>query len=93
MSWCFASEATERGDEILSALRKSYAVVPSLWPFEIASCLLIAERRQRITTPEAEQFMHQLRHLQIHIERRESLWLWQANLHQAALSLRIPVLG
>jgi len=78
LSWCFASEASERGDIVLSALRKSYAVVPSLWPFEIASSLVVAERRQRITPAESEQFVQQLRRLQIHIERRESLWLWQA---------------
>lgn len=78
LSWCFASEASARGDIVLSALRNSYAVVPSLWPFEIASSLVVAERRQRITASESEQFVQQLRRLQIHIERRESLWLWQA---------------
>lgn len=78
LSWCFASEASERGDAILASLRKSYAVVPSLWPFEVASCLLVAERRNRISADQSVEFIHQLRQLQIHIERRESLWLWQA---------------
>ena len=40
MSWCFADEADGYAD--------AEAVVPSIWPLEVANVLIVAERRQRI---------------------------------------------
>ena len=126
LAWCFADESTESSRTLLAALQNSYAVVPALWPFEVANALASAERRGRITQPEIDRFIGVLNRMPIHIERRESLWLWQAilplarqhrlsaydaayldlakreslplatrdaNLHQAALALQIPVLA
>ena len=49
LSWCFADEATPYSRSVLAALDKTYAVVPALWPFEVANVLALAERHQRIT--------------------------------------------
>lgn len=49
LSWCFADETTPYSRAVLAALETTYAVVPALWPFEIANALALAERRKRIT--------------------------------------------
>lgn len=49
LSWCFADEATPYSRSVLVSLQTTFAVVPALWPFEVANALVFAERRQRIT--------------------------------------------
>jgi predicted nucleic acid-binding protein len=78
MSWCFADEATSHSRAVLASLETTYAVVPALWPFEVANVLALAERRQRITSEGITEFLERLRRLPIQVERREALWLWQA---------------
>ena len=78
LSWCFADEATPYSRAVLAALETTYAVVPALWPFEIANVLALAERKQRITQEGITEYLEKLRRLPIQIERREALWLWQA---------------
>ena len=78
LSWCFSDEATAYSRGILAALQTTYAVVPALWPFEVANALAVADRRQRITQEGIVEFLETLQRLPIQIERREALWLWQA---------------
>jgi predicted nucleic acid-binding protein len=78
LSWCFADEATPYSRAVLTALQTTYAVVPALWPFEVANVLAMAERKQRITAQGVAEFLDTLRRLPIQIERREALWLWHA---------------
>src|ERR1039458_977198 len=78
LSWCFEDEATAYSQSVLVTLRSSYAIVPALWPFEVANSLAIAKRRQRITREQIAAFLDTLRSLPVHIERREPLWLLQA---------------
>jgi predicted nucleic acid-binding protein len=80
LSWCFDDESTPYSRAVLSALQSTYAVVPALWPFEIANALALAERRKRITSEGIADFLETLRHLPIHVERREALWVWQATI-------------
>jgi predicted nucleic acid-binding protein len=78
LSWCFADEATPYSRRVLGALETAYAVVPALWPFEVANVLALAEHRKRISQEGIAAFLETLRRLPIEIERREALWLWQA---------------
>ena len=73
-----ADEATPHSRAVLAALQTTYAVVPALWPFEIASALAIAERRKRISQDQIAEFLESLRKLPIHVERRDAVWLCQA---------------
>jgi predicted nucleic acid-binding protein len=63
---------------VLSALKRSYAVVPAVWPFEVANASALAERRKRISQHGIAEFLDTLRRLPIQIERRERLHLPQA---------------
>ena len=78
LSWCFADEATPYSRGVLATLEGTYAVVPALWPFEVASALVVAGRRKRINQEGITSFLETLRRLPIQVERREALWLWQA---------------
>lgn len=49
MTWCFEDEACTFGEAVLDALADSSAVVPTIWPLEVANALLMAERRNRTT--------------------------------------------
>jgi len=83
LSGCFLDEATQYSTGVLAALETTYAVVPALWPFEVANALAVAERRQRITKEGVEEFLEVLRKLPIQIERRPGLWLCQSALQLA----------
>ena len=48
MAWCFGDEATPYTNGVRDALVDARAVVPSLWPLEVANVLLVAERRDRL---------------------------------------------
>lgn len=75
LSWCFSDEATPYSRAVLAALQTTHAVVPALWPFEIANGLAIAERRRRISPDQIAEFLETLRRLPIQVERREAVWL------------------
>lgn len=83
LSWCFVDEATPYSRAALAALQTTYAVVPALWPFEIANGLAIAERRKRISQDQIAEFLETLRRLPIQVERREAVWLCQATIRLA----------
>lgn len=42
-------ETSKRATAVLGRLTKTYAIVPSLWTYEVASALLNAARRGRMT--------------------------------------------
>jgi predicted nucleic acid-binding protein len=67
MAWCFEDEATTETDAILDRLRQDHALVPSLWEYEVANVLLVAERRTRITEFQSARFLALLRQLPIHV--------------------------
>ena len=54
LPWCFADEATEATNAVLTHLRTGdEAIVPAHWPLEVANALLIAVRRKRISPEDA----------------------------------------
>jgi predicted nucleic acid-binding protein len=60
---------------VLKTLETVHAVVPALWPFEVASVLTVAERRGRINAAQQADFLERL--LPIMIEHRPAVWLGQ----------------
>lgn len=50
VAWCFEDESTTFTESVLDMLSAgAEAVVPAIWPLEIANALLVAERRKRLT--------------------------------------------
>ncbi len=68
MAWCFEDEGSELADKVLDNLADTEAWVPSLWTFEVANVLLVAERRGRITPAESIRFVTLLGDLPILID-------------------------
>lgn len=68
MTWCFDDEMTPATDALLDQLRTTGAVVPIVWPLEVANALLVAERRGRITASEATRLAQLLQSLPIAID-------------------------
>lgn len=68
MAWCFADEATAYTEAVFDRLRNDGAVVPAIWPLEVANVLLIGERRQRLSELQRVRFVHVLRALPITVD-------------------------
>jgi predicted nucleic acid-binding protein len=69
LPWCFADEATEATNAVLTHLRTGdEAIVPAHWPVEVANALLIAVRRKRISPEDAHQFLEDLEFLPIRVD-------------------------
>lgn len=70
-SWCFPDESNPYAISALDALEDGEAVVPSIWPLELANVLLVGERRGRLSKSDAAQFILLLAELDILIDRIE----------------------
>ena len=68
MSWCFEDEAAGYADGVLKKLAKREAVVPAIWPLEVANVLLVGERRKRLTKADSSRFLELLQGLPITID-------------------------
>jgi predicted nucleic acid-binding protein len=77
LSWAFEDESTPFTVAVLKSLETLQAVVPALWPFEVANVLRSAERQGRITTAAQAEFLEFLRLLPVVIEHRPAAWLAQ----------------
>lgn len=56
MTWCFPDEATSYTQAVRDMFTYTEAVVPSLWPYEVANILWSAERQKRITQAQVIRF-------------------------------------
>ena len=70
MAWCFEDERSLFADKVLDHLAETEAWVPSLWAFEVANVLLVAERRDRLSPADSTRFVTLLSDLPIMIDDR-----------------------
>ncbi|MBN1684857.1 MAG: type II toxin-antitoxin system VapC family toxin [Gammaproteobacteria bacterium] len=68
MAWCFEDEICTYTENALDSLRYATAIVPSIWPLEVANVLLVAERKKRLTDIDASRFKNLLLELPITID-------------------------
>ena len=68
MAWCFEDECDDYADAVLDALAEAGGVVPSIWAFEVANVLIVAERRGRLKEADSSRFVELLRALPIAVE-------------------------
>lgn len=68
MAWCFDDESTEFSDKILDELKHSTAVVPTIWPLEIANVLLLARKKKRINEMQVIGFIDAVANLPIIVD-------------------------
>ncbi len=65
LAWCFEDEATLYASRVLDLLAADSAVVPPIWPLEIANAISTAERHRRLETAASSRFVELLRALPI----------------------------
>lgn len=78
LAWYFSDESNMYADSVANCLVHSKAVVPSLWPLEVANTLIIGERRKRSTESQANTFIQILRTLPIIIDEATAAQAWSA---------------
>jgi predicted nucleic acid-binding protein len=74
ISWCFPGDPTENtpySRAILDLLEEADAIVPEIWPFEIANSIFVSfSRRKRIGEDQVNRYMDLITSLPIRVERR-----------------------
>lgn len=65
LSWCFPDESNAYADLVLDAIGPMTAVVPSIWAYEVANAMLVAQRHGRITEDHRIQVANMLNTLPI----------------------------
>ena len=68
MAWGFDDESDPYADAILAPMHGLKAIVPAIWPFEVAHVLVVGERRKRITVGETQAFLSLLAKFSIQVE-------------------------
>jgi predicted nucleic acid-binding protein len=61
LAWCFPDESNAYADALLPRFGDETAMVPAVWPLEVANALVVGVRRSRLTP---EQLVHASRLLQ-----------------------------
>jgi predicted nucleic acid-binding protein len=83
MAWYFKDEANAYAKAVRKSLSGLNAVVPSLWPLEVANILVLGERRQRSTEAEASKWLRYLQLLPIRVNDETGARAWSDILHIA----------
>jgi predicted nucleic acid-binding protein len=68
MAWAFEEEETEDTRAVLKRLEYENAVVPAIWPLEVANVLLVGERRGRLSQAKVSAFTTELAAAPIYVE-------------------------
>lgn len=68
LSWCFEDESGFAQWDLLARVQREGAIVPCIWPIEIANGLARVERRQRVTRAKADAFLHALDELTLGVD-------------------------
>jgi predicted nucleic acid-binding protein len=83
MAWSFEDEVNEYADAVLERLADSRAIVPVLWPLELANALLMSERRKRSTEAETIMWTGMLASLPIAVDGETNSHAWSDTLNLA----------
>ncbi|BCL40246.1 type II toxin-antitoxin system VapC family toxin [Nostoc sp. MS1] len=106
ISWCLVDENNDYANGILAMMPDAEAFVPGIWSLEIANVLLVAERRNRMTTEQSSEAIALLQSLLILVDtatdanaldatlmlgRQEGLAAYDAAYLELALRLGLPL--
>lgn len=69
VAWCFPDESGQFAEQVLDLLASSgEALVPAIWPFEVANAMLAGERRKRISAAQVTSILQRIAELPIAID-------------------------
>jgi predicted nucleic acid-binding protein len=76
LAWYFKDEADPYADAVAAGFPGVQAVVPEIWPLEIANAVLMGERRKRSTEAQAAKWLGYLGSLPIAIDDETNVRAW-----------------
>ncbi len=76
MAWYFQDERNDYADAVRDGLDRTRAVVPSLWPLEVANTVVMDERRKRSTPAQAATWLGFLGMLPIVVDGETTARAW-----------------
>ena len=76
LAWYFKDEANPYADTIAARFPGVQAVVPTIWPLEVANAVLMGERRKRNTEAQAAKWLDYLRSLPITVDDETIARAW-----------------
>ena len=76
LAWYFKDEAVPYADAVAASFLKSRALVPVIWPLEIANAVLMGERRKRSTEAQAAKWFSYLSSLPIVVDETTNDHAW-----------------
>lgn len=83
LCWYFQDEADPYADGVAKQLISAEALVPSLWPLEVANAVLMGERRKRSTQADAQRWIAVLETLPIALDGETAAHAWNDTLSLA----------
>lgn len=83
VAWFFEDETNRYAQAVEDSLPTAAAIVPTLWPLEVANALLMGERRKRATEAKVTTFLRLLEALPIALDDETATRAWQQSLHLA----------
>ncbi|MGH8397048.1 MAG: type II toxin-antitoxin system VapC family toxin [Gammaproteobacteria bacterium] len=83
MTWVFPEESSSSLDALGDTLATEAAIVPEIWPFEVANTLLVALRRGRLEENEFSSLIAQLRVLPVEIDHDSGAQVFMRSLELA----------
>jgi predicted nucleic acid-binding protein len=83
MAWFFRDETNAYAEAVEDSLARAEAMVPALWPLEVANTLVVGERRKRSTEAQAATWLSYLRALPIVVDDETAARSWDDTLNLA----------
>jgi predicted nucleic acid-binding protein len=83
LAWFFEDEANDYAEAVENSLTSASAVVPSLWPLEVANGALVGERRKRTTEAKVTHYLTLLKALPITVDDQTADRTWRETLQLA----------
>lgn len=83
IAWCFHDESNPYADAIAARFPDVQAVVPAIWPLEVANALLMGERRKRSTEKDTVHWLGSLGALPITVDDETTTRFWDDVLNLA----------
>ena len=83
MAWFFTDETDAYAEAVEDSLAHAGAIVPTLWPLEVANTLVVGERRKRSTEAQAATWLSYVRALPITLDDETATRAWGDTLNLA----------
>jgi predicted nucleic acid-binding protein len=106
LAWAYEEINAELAEDALRVVARQGAIAPAIWPMEIANSLELSLLRKRISLPQYEQILGDIRDLDVEVEelsvnriwghvaflsRKHALTVYDAQYLEMALRLQLPL--